>query len=86
MSLACWGCYVEEQRTCILLKIMGVTARLPCCLATPGGLTLLSAGSVPLAVSGALHGLDGKKTKAPSTPRTLPGVGSERLLQFSPTV
>jgi hypothetical protein len=40
----------------------------------------------PLAVSGALHGLGGERAKAPSTPRTIPGVGFERPLQFFPMV
>jgi hypothetical protein len=40
----------------------------------------------PLAVSGALHGLGGKKAKAPSTPRTIPGVGFEQPLRFSPVI
>jgi hypothetical protein len=40
----------------------------------------------PLAVSGALCGLDGKKAKAPSTPRTIPSMGFERSLWFSLTV
>jgi hypothetical protein len=40
----------------------------------------------PLSVSGALRCLDGENTEAPSMPRTIPGVGSKRPLQFSPMV
>jgi hypothetical protein len=40
----------------------------------------------PLIVSGALRGLDGEKAEAPSAPRTIPDVGSEWPLHFSPTV
>jgi hypothetical protein len=40
----------------------------------------------PLAASGALRSLDGKKAEAPSKPRIIPGVGSERLPQFSSMV
>jgi hypothetical protein len=40
----------------------------------------------PLTVSVALRGLDGKKAEAPNTPRNIPVVGSEWLLQFSLTV
>jgi hypothetical protein len=37
----------------------------------------------PLAVSGALRGLDGEKVEVPSTSCTIPGVGSEWPLWFS---
>jgi hypothetical protein len=40
----------------------------------------------PLAVSGALYGLDGEKAKALSTSSTIPSMGSERSFQFSPMV
>jgi hypothetical protein len=40
----------------------------------------------PLEVSGALCGLDGENAEAFSTPHTIPGVGSERSFQFSPSV
>jgi hypothetical protein len=40
----------------------------------------------PLAVSGALRSLDGKKAEAPSTSRTILDVGSKQPLQFSSTV
>jgi hypothetical protein len=33
-----------------------------------------------------LHGLDGKKAKAPSMPRIIPAVGSESSLRFSSVV
>jgi hypothetical protein len=62
-------------------------ARLPCYLATPGGLTLLTCGlSLPFAVSGALHGLGSEKAEAPSTSHIIPGVGSESSLWFSSVV
>jgi hypothetical protein len=37
----------------------------------------------PLIVSRVLHGLDGQKVKAPTTPCIISGVGSKRPLQFS---
>jgi hypothetical protein len=40
VSLACWGYFIEEQGPHVLLKIVGVTVRLPCYLAALGGLTL----------------------------------------------
>jgi hypothetical protein len=40
----------------------------------------------PFAVSGALHGSDGEKSEAPSTPCIIPVMGSETLLQFSSMV
>jgi hypothetical protein len=40
----------------------------------------------PLVVSEALRGLDGEKAKAPSMPRTIPGMGSKQPLQFSSTI
>jgi hypothetical protein len=40
----------------------------------------------PLTVSWALCGLDDEKAEAPSTLRNIPGVGSERPLQFFLTV
>jgi hypothetical protein len=40
----------------------------------------------PSIVSGALRGLGGERAEAPSTPHTISGVGSERPLQFSPTI
>jgi hypothetical protein len=40
----------------------------------------------PLAVSEVLHGLGGKRAKAPSMTRTILGVGSKHLLRFYPTI
>jgi hypothetical protein len=37
----------------------------------------------PFIVGGALHGSDGEKAEALSTPCIIPGVGSEMSLQFS---
>jgi hypothetical protein len=37
----------------------------------------------PLAVSGMLCGLDGKKAKVPSTPHTIPDMGFKWVLWFS---
>jgi hypothetical protein len=44
VSLACWGYIVEEQGSHILLKIMGVMAHLPYCLAALGGSMLWMCG------------------------------------------
>jgi hypothetical protein len=87
MSLACWDYSIEEQGPHTLLEVIGMMARLPWCLATLGGSTLLTCGlsppSPPLTMSGALCGLDGVKAEAPSTPCTIPGMGFEQSLQFS---
>jgi hypothetical protein len=40
----------------------------------------------PFIVSGALHGSDGEKAKAHSTPRIIPVMGSETPLRFSSMV
>jgi hypothetical protein len=40
----------------------------------------------PLAVSGAMHSLDGREVETPSTPHTIPIVGFERPLRLSLTV
>jgi hypothetical protein len=40
----------------------------------------------PFVVSGALHGSDGEKAEAPSTPCIIPIVGSKMSLRFSFTV
>jgi hypothetical protein len=47
MPLVCWDYSAEEQRLHILFKVMGVMARLPCCLTTPSGSTLLTCGLAP---------------------------------------
>jgi hypothetical protein len=47
MLLACWYYSIEEQRPQTFLKIMGMMARLPCCLAAPGGSTLSKYGLGP---------------------------------------
>jgi hypothetical protein len=86
MLLPCWGYFVEEQGPQILLEIVGVMACLPCCLTTLGVDVVDVQAQSPLAVSGALCDLDGKKAEALSTPCFIPGVGSERPFQFSPMV
>jgi hypothetical protein len=40
----------------------------------------------PLLMSGALPGLDCKNAEAPSMPHTIPGMGSEPWIRFSPMV
>jgi hypothetical protein len=37
----------------------------------------------PIVMSGPLHGLDGEKAEAPSTPHIIPGVGFEPSFHFS---
>jgi hypothetical protein len=47
MPLSCWSYFVEEQGPCILLKIVGVMARLPHYLAALGGSMLWMCGLGP---------------------------------------
>jgi hypothetical protein len=47
MPLACWGYFVEEQGSHILLEIVGVAAHLPCCLTALAASMLWTCGLDP---------------------------------------
>jgi hypothetical protein len=76
----------KDGKLCIPFKVIGMMDHHPCCLATLVGLTLLHAGSVPIRSEWDVHGSNGEKAKAPSTPCIIPVMGSKMPLQFSSMV
>jgi hypothetical protein len=78
-----WFSWIEVQRPHTIFEVMGVMAHLPCYPAMQGGLALLMCGPVPTHSKGVLCVFGGERAEAPSTPRTIPGMDFERLLQFS---
>jgi hypothetical protein len=87
MPLACWGYSIEEQRPQTLLQNHGHDGSPSLLPRHVGWIDIVDVrAQSPLAVSGALRGLGGKKAEVRSTLCTISSVGSEWLLWFSSMV